>query len=80
MRKGRMRKKALKAAADDLTVPHLRVTLLPHQRVDVAWMKHMAESKYRGGLLADDVRCSNTLTHRNPHTYIDGTGKDSTDD
>ena len=75
LKKGRVKKKALASVAEELVVPHLRVTLLPHQKLGVSWMIRMEESKHRGGLLADDV----SLPSCPDLTTIDGTGKDSAD-
>ncbi|RQM19438.1 hypothetical protein B5M09_011584 [Aphanomyces astaci] len=41
--------------------PHLTASLLPYQQEGLAWMKAQEASKYRGGILADEMGMGKTI-------------------
>ncbi|KAJ5161391.1 hypothetical protein N7492_006783 [Penicillium capsulatum] len=51
---------ATKADKDD-TPAGLKVTLMKHQKIGVAWLKAKEESKHKGGILADDMGLGKTI-------------------
>ncbi|KAJ5639083.1 uncharacterized protein N7484_006945 [Penicillium longicatenatum] len=53
-------KNATKADNDD-TPPELKVTLMKHQKVGLAWLKAKEESNHKGGVLADDMGLGKTI-------------------
>ena len=48
-------------ADKDSTPGGLKVTLMKHQKIGVAWMKAKEESKHKGGILADDMGLGKTI-------------------
>ncbi|CEO59790.1 hypothetical protein PMG11_04446 [Penicillium brasilianum] len=53
-------REATKAEKDE-TPEGLRVTLMKHQKIGVAWMKAKEESNHKGGILADDMGLGKTV-------------------
>ncbi|KAJ6114365.1 hypothetical protein N7486_000143, partial [Penicillium sp. IBT 16267x] len=51
---------ATKADNDD-TPPGLKVTLMKHQKIGLAWLKAKEESNHKGGILADDMGLGKTI-------------------
>lgn len=51
---------ATKADKDD-TPAGLKVTLMKHQKIGVAWLKAKEESNHKGGILADDMGLGKTI-------------------
>lgn len=43
------------------TPEELNISLLKHQRIGVAWMKRMEDSRHHGGILADDMGLGKTV-------------------
>lgn len=52
--------KATQADNDD-TPPELKVTLMKHQKIGLAWLKAKEESNHKGGVLADDMGLGKTI-------------------
>lgn len=51
---------ATKADKDDMP-SGLKVTLMKHQKIGLAWMKAKEESSHKGGILADDMGLGKTI-------------------
>ncbi|KAJ5930188.1 hypothetical protein N7466_005681 [Penicillium verhagenii] len=48
-------------ADDDDSPRELKVTLMKHQKIGLAWMKAKEESNHKGGILADDMGLGKTI-------------------